>query len=175
MTYIPQWQGAIEAYSKNQVRANLWKLEALGYDFEDLLHVAVECFCVCRDRYKVENAKHFMGLFKMCLHNKFYDLARVASLERGLIVETSENVLNFLNQGFCESEGTFRVLLKNAPTEIKQVLSLVLNAPNELLESIGFSKKKDKGFCANKRLCRLLGYNSDEINLVQRVKEYLSL
>lgn len=173
MSYEPEWEGKIEGYSKNQISKNLWKFVMLGYEYDDLLHEAVLVFCYCRDKYIVETPQHFMSLFKTALHNRFYDFAQSSSVEKShqIVQELDFNLLG----GSVKEESTFRVLLKSAPQEVKQVLSLVLNAPTEVLEGIGFRNKGSRGFTANRKLCGLLGYNPDEVNLVQITKSYFSL
>lgn len=170
--FIPQWEGSIEAYSKKYIQRNMWKFYYMGYERDDILHEAVIVFCDCRDKYvnKVTEPAHFMALFKTSIHNRFLEIASesIAKKEFEVFNEEDEYTLDRV----IDEESTIAIMLKQAPKEVKDVLSLALNAPKELLESIGFMKKRNRSFLNNAKLCRLLGKDPKSINLIRMTEEY---
>lgn len=172
--YQPVWEGVIEGYTKNYISRNLWRFEIRGFEFDDLLHEAWLVFATCRDKYQVEDPKHFMGLYKTSLHNYFYDL-----MKRCIEEKTSRHQLGeeeSLEDAIAiEEESTLRVLLTQAPIEVKQVLSLMFHAPTELLQDLGFCRPTTgrQRSMTNTKLCRMFGYDPKEYDLIGSVQSFL--
>jgi hypothetical protein len=218
--FTPQWEGSIEGYVINSCRKNLWKFARLHYEMTDLVSEAWLVFHDCLEYYPdVQNAKHFMSLFKTAWFNRMYDIinpttrciqAKHCEVGRKYIVEkatavclavTSTTVIfedaeenqyqlspgAFIKSASVESpesleeaygvctqeESTFRVVLREAPREVLDVLNLIYKAPEELLQAVGITKEDDKQL-TNSKLCKLLGYDANKTNLVKSVKEYFS-
>lgn len=172
--YTPKWPGPVEGYVVNYIRANLWRFEALGYDFDDLFNESWIVFARCLKNHEFVSGKHFMGFFKTALHNSLFDLMKKCIREKEYREFTSEDqpMESFAS---IEEQASLRIMLSQAPKEIKEVFTLLFNAPTELLESIGFGKPTKRGqkTITNRKLCEYLGYNPAHINLIQMVKEYL--
>lgn len=176
--YIPTWTGSIEGYSKNYCIKNLWKFLPLSYDLEDLMQESYVVFLKCQMRYpEIDTPQHFMSLFKSALHNYLFDLSKPYLMEVQHLVYLPEEV-NLENFSFAEEEATLRILLSQAPKEVKQVLNLLFNAPIELLDMIGFNSTDRRGkslVSCNKKLCALLGYDPRCVDLVGMLKSYFSV
>jgi hypothetical protein len=177
VAYCPVWEGCIECYVKNKVSKELWRFKRINYEYNDLVNEAYLVFHECRSRFKnkyptlKENQSLFMSYFKRCLHNLFYDFG----------VDSSKIKMNIVDKDLSEidyslgddDKKSLSLILKDAPKEVKQVLSIIMNSPLELLEFMGFTKKNSRSIFNNKKLCDLIGVNSVEVNLVDMVKKYL--
>lgn len=138
--YTPEWTPPFEGYVANHVRRNLWKIERT-HDRDDAWQECRWVFYDCCRRYtgKAKNAAHFMALFKMALGTHWIDLAAKASKVRaemqafededGSAVDYTQDVA-----GETQNLGELRTKLRQAPSEVRTVLSLFLNAPAELVE-----------------------------------------
>jgi hypothetical protein len=171
------WTGPIEGYSKNYISRQLYKLEPLGYEFCDLINEAYLVYDKCKRKYgDTDSPKHFMALFKTALNRHFFDLwyPRREEPFKRLEVENIESISPF---GDIEEEGIFQILLGEAPREIKEVLSHIFNAPDEVLDLIGFhDRRRGRSLVScNKKLCALLGYDHKKTNLMVLVKTYFSV
>jgi hypothetical protein len=166
--YKPVWEGVIEGYATNQISKNLWKFLWIGYEFDDLYQESWMVFDTCRNQYlEMDTPQHFMSLYKTALHNKFYDLNIKSSLDREYLED-----YDLMEYYLPDRRKSIVLDLDKAPSEVRTALSLIFNAPSEILELIGFTKKNSRGFLNNKKLCSLLGLDF-EIDLVDRIKTFL--
>jgi len=189
MSYTEKFpfSGPIEGYVKNFLRRNHWKVQHT-LDFDDSVSEAKLTYIrlirrLEKNGHKVENAKHFMSLFKTAWGRYFIDLSNkdTKKLEkpfRDFATEDNDDWL--LNSewmsGSCINTGYFEIVLAQAPKEVKQVLNLFLNAPKETLElaaSSWSSSGRDTTILGNAFLCKMLDYDPSKINLVSKVKLYL--
>lgn len=168
--YQPVWSGVIEGYTKNQVFKNLWRFASVGYEYEDALHDGYIVYTDCAKGFNGKDAAQFMAYFKTALYNQFNDMGRLSIAERENLIDgcVSEKI-NL--QGSCADQTVF--IIKEASKEVRDVFELLFNMPFELLEELGFFKKKSRGVHNNKLLCELLGYDSKQYDLVDMVKSYL--
>ena len=190
MSYTEQFpfSGPIEGYVKNFLRKNQWKVQHI-LDFEDCVSEAKLTYVrlirrLEKNNCKVKNAKHFMALFKTAWGRYFIDLAHKDSKKKETPFRefaTEENDDWLLDSEFMSeysiNTGYFEVLLQQAPTEVKQVLDLLLDAPKDALvdaSTAWSSNAKDTTILGNAFLCRMLGYNASEVNLVAKVKLYFT-
>lgn len=139
-SYSPTWTGGFEGYAANFIRKNHWKIERT-HDRDDCWQEVHFVFYDCVRRYgkSCENAAHFMALFKRSLATHFIDLAAVSTRvcsevttsadEDGEILDYTATVV-----GEVCNAGEAMTLLRQAPSEVRTVLSLFLNAPAELLQ-----------------------------------------
>lgn len=175
--YKPKWEGIVEGYSVNYINRNQWRFAIQHYDFEDLYNEAWIIFEKSKRDHEFKNGKHFMGFYKKALHNGFYDIMHKCIHEADnrfipVIKEEEDFVPEF---GEVEEQATLKLLITQAPKEIKAVFTLLFHAPEDLLQAIGFGQPAKRGekILSNKMLCSLLGYDPQEINLVQELKMYL--
>ncbi|MCK5235424.1 MAG: hypothetical protein KAR06_00450 [Deltaproteobacteria bacterium] len=169
-----EWTDSVfENYAKKYIARNLWKYQRMGYEFEDLLQESWIAFDKCLDTYgdSIDEQKHLMSLFKMTLHNLFYDIAKKASAEKKAVVEGE--ILEEVHGGI-QGDGLLSIYLKEAPKEVRDVLHIIFSLPRETASHLGLNKKHKKGIMTNQALCKMLGYNPNKINLMKEVENYIS-
>ena len=122
----------------NTARANYWRVSS-WYDLEDLIQDGMECYARCKDRYQfVANQSHFMSLVKKTYINYIHNLAIKKSRE--LDMPISNFILEdvYPLQAVDEVAGpqpetsTFRVLLGKLPTELKELLFILVNDARDI-------------------------------------------
>lgn len=136
----------------------------------------------CAKKYSglVDNPAWFMALYQRALIGQFNDFSTISSRRRHVISES--NLVNDDGElptdlrepvGEVCNEGELRVLVRQAPSEVKMVLALLFNAPSELLEMISdaFQGARKSNSMGNKHLCLLLGV-SEDTDLLGRVRDY---
>lgn len=172
---LPQWPGSVEGFVVNYLKANYWRVEStMSYD--DAMQEAHVVFLRCKRKYSVEEPKHFMALFKTSLVRVFADLSKLDSEIRAMVSlqqedEGGESIV-FEAVGDLDNNGGIIVALDQAPSEIKEVLQLLLTAPLEILElarncwkSNGRNVEEGNAFI-NESLGRMKG--TDSIGAVQQ-------
>ena len=171
----------VEPYVHNFLKKHYWKVETL-LSYEDALSEAKLQFVRTFSRLEkrncvVENEKHLMALFKTSWSNHFITLSNKATHERFITpshsAESHEILMNQLSDD-SDNYGELEIVLQQAPSEIKQVLTMLMNSPAEVVEVIRdcFFSNPSK---SNMLLCRLLGKNPDAVNLVQKTLDYLDV
>lgn len=178
--FEPCWEGVFERFTRAFVARNLWKLTRTC-TFDDAMQEAQIVWLDCVRRYadKVDNAAWFMSLYRRSLETRIMDLATVDTRHRQYVL------LNDLGDdedaapvpeavGELENEGYLRLLVAQAPSEIRAVLVLLLNAPTEIATLVtdawsGRGKSRSTG---SKVLCRMLGI-PERATLLEEVREYL--
>lgn len=143
MSYLPEFKGPIEGYVANYLAKNLWRISAT-HDRDDAMQEAYIVFLRCAAKYPLlDEAKHFMALFKTAWSNEVADLSTKATRARKSVsltdlarvddngdeVPTSHEAV-----GSTDNEGILGMLVKEAPSDVMLVINLFLNAPAELME-----------------------------------------
>lgn len=184
--FTPSFTGSIEGYTKNFIKANIWKVDKL-YDYDDILQEAREQFLRTIKRMNangdtIQNEKHMMALYKTSFSRHFITLCNKAtkvSVEQNMsgFSMDSETALDFEALiGSDENGGYLECLVDQAPKEVQQVFNLLLNTPTEVLDiaikAWNSQNKKGAGI-GNNFLCKMLGYDPTKVNLVDTVKNYL--
>lgn len=162
----PRFNGPIEGYVVNQLRSNFWRVER-SMEREDVLQEAYIVFLRVQAKYPdVEMGPHFMALFKIAWHNQFTEFTNEDTKLRALVAmpthrgEDGDDGAEVEQLGSLDMDGALGVAIEQAPSEVKAVLNLFLNAPTEILETAlrgwnGRNKKERTG--GSKRICQLLG------------------
>lgn len=170
-----EFKGPIEGYVVNYLNQNYWKVER-SMEWSDIMQ---EAYCVyldtCRRYPDVSDAPHFMALFKRCWHCAFTNLTKKDTRHRYLpVLDDPENSTAFDSVGETENAGYTAILLEEAPSEVKQVIALFLNAPTEVLELISAAWKRTgkRKAAGNRMINRCLGLPEDRDSLAQ-VENYL--
>ena len=180
--YEPAWDGPIHGYVINDLRRQHWRI-ARTVPWPDAEQEAYCVFLRCRRAYlgKVERPEHFMALFKTAWHRRMADLSNEATLVR-------ENELHELapissasvareHVGETENAGILATMVRQAPSEVRMVLALLLDAPEELLEAAlaGFACNRDGRARAkgSARVNALLGLPADRDTLGE-LRDYFS-
>jgi len=171
LKFRPQFKGEIEGWAVNYISRNVWKL-GLEHEFDDLLQDAYFYFLKCTDRYStVVEPKHFMSLFKTCLRNHFYELANQRTRRAEVHTEVEQQIE--LTDDIDELET--RLLLDSAPTEITALLeALGINAGLEATKpQPHFRHANGTRETNNERLCRLVGVDPAEVDMVGKVLNWV--
>jgi len=171
----------VRPYVINHLKKHYWKLESY-MDWEDALAEAQLQFIRTIRRLQnrqcqIENEKHLMSLFKTSWSNHFITLANKATKER--FISTTENSEQQSVQldsliADLDNDGLVQQLLQKAPSDVRQVLHILLNAPDDLVVLLQNSFHDNPELC-NMMLCRLLNKNPQTINLIQTTLDHLGI
>jgi hypothetical protein len=187
---------------QNQWRVNrTHEQEDLLQDAYFVFHKCIERYVTKYEEYNNPPAKsdaHFMSLYMRAWTNKFTDMTRYERKVRKNITfsgygitgseddSVSSSILDYippshlnnstpLDQipGFQESS-SLTIKLKEASGEIRSVLSLMMDAPSELME-LALDTWKEKGRLKpmqNAHICECLGFDKSKVNVVQMLEDY---
>lgn len=187
-----EWDGTFENYARKVIRSNLWRVRRV-MDKEDFVQEAALLFYYMLDRYgdTVDSPQHFMGLYKTALDRQIHDLSKKSTkvrenevAEHALIVTSNTEGDDAIDGppldrlaaivGYWYSPSAhMNLMVQQAPREVRQVLNLILNLPNEMAEALDAAwRSHSTSTFGNKHLCALLGYDPTEIDLVAMVHSY---
>lgn len=179
--YRPQWKGPIEGYVVNFVEREMWRVAAT-MERSDVIHEAYLTFAKCAEYYpKLDAPQHFMALFKTAWSRRFIDMSTHDSRDRATFVpitarldDEGEPMAMQEPVGDLDNDGALLTLIRQAPREVSAVLSLLLNAPQELLDVALASWNADgkRSNDGSARINRLLGLHPT-FDSVGAVREYL--
>ena len=176
MHYIPEFKGPIQGWSINYCRQNYWRVQR-SMPWEDLMQEVYIVFLRCRNKYgKLEEAKHFMALFKTAWTRQFTTFANLDT-EGRFIVEMAparEDAEAPEAVGDTSHDGELSLMLKQAPREVTMVLNLLLNAPTEILDIAlsGWNGKDSRCRAGgSKRICQMLGL-PQHLDVMGMVSDY---
>lgn len=181
--YKPEFQGPIEGWTVNHIHANFWRVSRVR-EREDLHQDAQLVFLRCAAKYPdMDTPQHFMSLYQRAWMNHIHDLSNLqtqvkaeVSMQREAALEDTEDRYEPELIGDLDNDGYFAVKLHQAPHEVKRVLNLFLNAPQEILDlALGSWKGRDRRCTTggSKKICRLLGL-SDDLDVMQMVSDYFT-
>lgn len=183
--YFPKWDGPIEGYVMNFLRANFWRVSAT-MEFEDCTQEAHCLFLRLAQKYSpIDTPQHFMSLFKISWINHFNDLSTLDFKLRRMIAmsyesseEESTNYEALVDQlvGDLDTSGHLYQMVMQAPQDVRTVLSFILNAPDHLVNAVceswtGSPRRQRKG---NSILCKYLGFPEDR-NLLGDLVRYFGV
>lgn len=195
-SYTPQWDGFICGFVVNFLKQNYWRVDS-HMEYEDCMQEARLLFLKVKQHYgNLDSPQHFMALYKIAMTNKFNDLATKVSKHRAELCDDSrvryyENASNAADKDFnscClsfetdilnisdfDNDGLLAIMIEQAPSEIKLVLSLFMTAPVEVLDMFADNWKqrgKNSEF-GNNHLCEILGL-PEKTDIVGRVMQYFT-
>ena len=166
-SYVPVWEGFVEAIAVNHVRRNVWRLPSYMEE-QDALQEARMVFMRVKDKYPlVSTPQHFNALYSVSLVNHMNKLVTRAGdfkhhRNKDAVKYTHVNVDDC--SGELESlvdynDGMLGIMMEQAPKEIKSVLRLFLTAPVEVLEHLTHIMMERSGPSDfdDKHLCKILG------------------
>jgi hypothetical protein len=142
---------------------------------EDVMQEAYLVYRRVVVKYPGLEAPHLMALFKRAWANQFTNLTNLDSEKQRELVSSEDMDPGLESASDLDNDGYLRVLLGQAPTEIKQVLKLFLSAPMEVY-SLFFDVNQREYNCyknRNRAINRMLGLDSNR-DIMGEVKEYLS-
>lgn len=180
LLYIPEWKGPIEGYVVNCYTKKGWRTAAL-MERNDFMQEAYLVFLRLNHKYpRLDTPQHFMALFKTSWHRHYTDLSYADSSLRTMPLQSQltrddEDANTLEAVGDLENSGILATMIRQAPSEIKQVLALFLHAPSELLDAASSSWKNSghNSDCGNKMLCQALG-RPEGTDVIGAVHEYFT-
>lgn len=160
MSFEPEWKGPVEGYVVNYLSRHHWKI-ARSCPREDAMQEAYCVFLRVKRKYpNLDAPQHFMALFKTAWANHFTDLANVDTEQRvegpmPLDLEGHE----IEQVGESDNDGMLALMIRQAPRDVMLVLTLMLNAPQELLDAALGNRGRDRRYKdgGSARINRLLG------------------
>ena len=181
----PKLKNVLDGYITNFLRSNYWRVENI-MEWDDAFQEAYFTILIMEKRLfkhgkdvTIETPQQYMACFKTCWQRHFHTLSNRDTKYKSVKTESSFNNIDDEELLFSVSNlltddnvGYMELVLEQAPSEVKAVFNLLLNAPKEVLESVSLALKKD--ITSNIVLCRLLGYDSKQVNIVETTKKYLS-
>lgn len=182
-TYKPCYDGPIAGWVVNTMQRDFWRVERVVGTREDYLQEAYLVFLRIAQRYPdMDTPQHFMALFQRSWTNHVNDLSSRASRRRAEVSasgpgeEGDAGPADFV--GALDNDGHLAVLLRQAPSEVRQVCNLFLNAPQELLELAlaswrGESRDQRCTAGGSKKVNQLLGL-PEERDVLQEVRDYFT-
>lgn len=175
----PGWEGPVEGWVIKFLTREHWKV-ARTVPWEDAVQEARVVFLRVLRRYPGVEPAHFMSLFMTSWRNHFLDLANDDTRRRAEVAmpELAPGA-QLDSAGDLDNDGFLRTALRQAPREVAMVLSLFLNAPQELLEAaMGPRNTRARARRTAEQqeevaVCRLLGLPEGSAPLAA-TREYLS-
>jgi hypothetical protein len=141
----------------------------------DVLQEAYLVYARVCGKYPDAEAKHLMSLFKTAWVNHYNDLATKDAKHRTMAESATLAHLGEV-AGETDNEGHLRVLVRQAPNEVRMVLNLFLNAPQEIVEALTSQPKRGPGrrpkHAGNERINKALGLPAGT-DVLQMVHKYL--
>jgi len=133
---IPEWEGSVfQKWAKNFCAKNQWRVAHVLGDYDDCLAECAKHFVICCQRYgaTVNSAQHFMYMYKQWVIPEFHTLAtRDGSIRK--LYEAMQPLPGDEVDETPESQVNLLLELDGASEELKSVLKIMFNAPQEMLE-----------------------------------------
>lgn len=167
----PEWSGPFIGWTKAYIRQNRWRLEPGLYDDDDLMQEGYVKFLHMVNTYPlVVEPAHFMALYKTAFRNLFWDLSR-KNRDRNQANEQGLSILYGLDE---QLDLSTEIMLAEAPVEVRLLLSAFED--EEILAELQKPQRENnfqprEGL--NARICRLMGFDPEEVNLVLTAKNWL--
>lgn len=168
--------------------ANFWRVSK-WYELDDLIQDGYLCYYKVKSKYPTAtDAPHQMALFKVTYINFIHDLA--TSRTRA-VVEVLDTDLG--GQGDDGPEGSilantiecplgglaeFAAFASKAPQRVREVLKLFASNDGFPALRSAYRHRRVAGShlvreTTNERLCRILGYDSNAVNLIAELRAFL--
>ncbi len=174
--FEPIWKGEHEGYATNYMARQHWRIKST-VPWDDAMQEAAFVFMRCKRKYtEVTEPQHFMALFKTALANHVTDLANANTEHRENMAMAEDESVALVVTGDMDNDGMLATLIRQAPREVQMVLSLFLNAPQELLDvALAGWRGKDRRMRSggSKRVNQMLGLPEDR-NTMQEVEDYFT-
>lgn len=127
---VPEWEGsAFQAWSRNYCLKNYWRVVSAIGDYNDCIAECALIWVECCRRYgaTVTNNAWMMRMYQICVITTFDTKSMKDSNDRKLLsnFDSKEPAIN--------SEAEMKVNLDDASSELKEVMKIFLNAPQEVL------------------------------------------
>lgn len=167
------WEGSVEGYTKNQAIKLLNSYNHLQFEVPELVNEGYIVYQRVLDKYSsITEPKHLMALYKTALKNRFWELEYFIRTNRKVLFDKDIYELDTISEIPGDLDTMFRTILSTAPKEVKDFLNLVIDSTTN--DVLGLHEKHKRSFFNNPLLCKILGYDSTKINIIETVKEYFS-
>lgn len=143
---LEPWPGPWEKWARNYCNKNLWRIGHVIGDIDDALGEAALVYVETKLRYgaTVNSPAHFMRLFQISLISWVHTLSTKDSRNRQTIVTLKQQKpydwsgasLMWRADAITEPDAEIAVLLNEGSSELKQILKIFLNAPQEVMDAL---------------------------------------
>lgn len=167
----PPWE-IIKPIALKLITNSRWRVDAI-YDRDDLIQEAYIVYLKVASKYPGVTKSAFRSLFKSSLINWMHDQAR--SKSRRVKTVPGDNIEIAAPDS---ADPMFRVLLDEAPTELKMALEVIIQHP-EKIKKLPFGRRNLQTL--NVRMRRALGFDCMEMpdhtgfQFVQALKEHFGV
>lgn len=136
--YLPRFKGPIEGWTVNYTHSQFWRVESM-MEWADVMQEAYIVFMRVSAKYPTtDTPQHFMALYKRAWANHITDLSNEATQLRRLVSSShaDDDDVRGLPEpiGEIDNDGLLGRKLAQAPEEVRKVLTLMLTAPQEILD-----------------------------------------
>jgi hypothetical protein len=139
------------------------------YDTEECEAIAAEVFCRIRLRYHFDGPHHVMGMYKKALAHQFHTLARETRAK--VEAERQWGQADLTQRGEVDyNDGQVTTILAGASAELREVMTVVADAPTELLSML-LDEADDKTW--SRRLSRLCCIKQVSETLISELRDLL--
>lgn len=167
------WEGSVEGYTKNQAIKLLNSHNHLQFEVLELVNEGYIVYQRVLDKYpSITESKHLMSLYKTALKNRFWEIGYYIQLDRKMLFNKDIFELDIIQEMPGDLDAMFRTIISTAPKEVKDFLNLFIDSTTN--DVLGLHEKNKRSFFNNPLLCKILGYDSTKINIIETVKEYFS-
>lgn len=176
MLTLHKFEGPIQGWTVNWLTENGWRFEPY-HERGDMLQNAYIVFLKCSSRYPEVEPRHFMALYQTAWKRYCINLAKKVSSDRrcqsaSRLDRESHETFEVEPVGDLDNYGYVSLMLKQAPREVTLVLTLMLNAPSELLDmAMSAMKAKNRRVSDESMICSMLGLPEGSTPL-QTVRDY---
>lgn len=169
--YRPKFED-VSDFCEIHIDGDLWKFKG-NYDFNDLMQ---ECYIVylrCEAWYynycDLDEKIYFVfkGYFMESVRNTLHTLNHKHKFIR------NKRGTAYDNMGIgkeCE-DTALSILIEDAPSEVKEVLQIIFNAPQEFFKILGLQGSRCPW--SNLKFCKIIGVSDRKIELLKKIKKYL--
>jgi len=141
---IADWEGSVyQKWARAFCLKNFWRVSHTLVDIEDMMSECALQYVDCRKRYgsTVNHPKQFMYLFMRGVRMVINTLSTKDSKSRKVIQQISEKKLSCTHP-----QADVSAALSYASDELKEVLKVFLEAPKEILSTLGSEVDTPKQF-----------------------------
>jgi hypothetical protein len=169
--YKPEYEGVVRGYAVNFLEKHIWKLDPY-YTLEDANQESFLKYLECVNWYNEKcdthrkNVATFMAYYKTALSTLIVDLERKAKLSRRLRPTNGQIAKDVL---YMQTSSNFDTI-QDAPSEIKDVLNMIVNSPKEVFQALGLHEKSARW--SSLKFSALIG-RAKEKGFMGKIKKYL--
>jgi hypothetical protein len=170
------WQGSPEKWSRKWIGKHFWRVRHVLCTPEDALQQCAMVYVRVVNKYAetVDNRAWMMSLYMRAIMHEWHTLSDRDTASRDFLVEMPEDPAQAGMLEPCEvGAGPLAAALAGASAELREALTLALNAPAELFELIfGRDQEKPDDALVNRRWRRSARITRD-VDLLAELREML--